>query len=355
MIFRKKIVPLVLCASVIFTTGCSFGGLMAQKSNKQKFNTVYFDYFDTVSTIIGYCETQEAFDETCAFIESELARYDDLYDAYDSLTGLNNMNYVNQHASEAPVKVDPDLFALFEMGKEIYAMTDGMTNFAMGSVYSIWHDYREAAGLDPDHASVPELSKLQEAALHCNIDDVILDSQNQTVYYADSKLQCDVGAFAKGYAIERIAQSLIEQGISGFSLNIGGNIRAIGAKPDASLWTFAIENPGIDSGESYVHLIETKDSALTTSGSYQRFYTVDGVKYHHIIHPDTLFPVNHFLSVSILNEDTGIGDALSTAVFNMTLEDGKALIESLDDTEAMWVLADGSKVYTDGFTKSIKE
>lgn len=355
MKFRYFFLSILLCASAIFTTGCSFNGLGALQNNKQKYNTVYFDYFDTVSTIIGYCDSQEEFDEVCEFIESELSRYDSLYDAYDPVANLHNVNYLNQHAWEEPVKVDPDLFALFEMGKEIYSLTDGMTNFAMGAVYSIWHDHREEAGRDPALASVPELSGLQEAALHSNIDDVVLDPGNRTIYYADPKLQCDVGAFAKGYAIERITRSLIEKGISGFSLNIGGNIRAIGAKPDGSLWTFAIENPDTTSSSSYIHLIEAKDIALTTSGSYQRFYTVDGVRYHHIIHPDTLFPAHTFLSVSIINEDAGIGDALSTALFNMTLEDGKALVESLEHTEAMWVLADGSKVYTDGFTKSIIE
>ena len=355
MKIRSFILSVLLCVSTVFTSGCSFGNPPVNATNKEKYNTVYFDYFDTVTTIIGYAESQEEFDEVCDFIESELSRYDNLYDAYDPFTGIKNMNYVNSNAAFCPVQVNPDLFALFEMGKEIYELTDGMTNYAMGAVYSIWHDHREKATLDPSLASVPELSELQEAASHCNIDDVILDPKKRTVYYADRELKCDVGAFAKGYAIERITESLMEKGITGYSLNVGGNIRAIGAKPDGSLWTFAIENPDTSSDESYIELIETKDTALTTSGSYQRYYTVDGVRYHHIIHPDTLFPVNTFLSVSILNEDAGIGDALSTAVFNMSLEDGQALINSLDNTEAMWVLADGSKVYTDGFKDHIKK
>lgn len=355
MRIRNLLLSIILCVSMAFPTGCSFKVPGIPGGNMEKYNVVYFDYFDTVTTIIGYSENKEDFDQVCTFIKSELERYDNLYDAYDPFTGTNNMNYVNTHASESPVKVDPDLFVLFEMGKEIYDLTNGMTNFAMGSVYSIWHDHREKASLDPAAASLPELSELQEAALHCAIDDVVLDSVNSTVYYADPELTCDVGAFAKGYALERITQSLIEQGVTGYSLNVGGNIRSIGTKPDGSLWTFAIENPDDSASESYTELIEGKDMALTTSGSYQRYYTVDGVRYHHIIHPETLFPVNTFLSVSIINEDAGIGDALSTALFNMNLEDGKSLIDSLDGTEAMWVLADGSKVYTDGFSAYIKK
>jgi thiamine biosynthesis lipoprotein len=89
--------------------------------------------------------------------------------------------------------------------------------------------------------------------------------------------------------------------------------------------------------------------SLVTSGSYQRYFELDGYRYHHIIHPETLRPENEFLSVSILSTDSGVADALSTAVFNMSLEDGLFFIRGLPDTEACWILADGSVYYSDGF------
>ena len=164
MKIRSFILSVLLCVSTVFTSGCSFGNPPVNATNKEKYNTVYFDYFDTVTTIIGYAENQEEFDEVCDFIESELSRYDNLYDAYDPFTGIKNMNYVNSNAAFCPVQVNPDLFALFEMGKEIYELTDGMTNYAMGAVYSIWHDHLEKATLDPSLPSVPQLSELQRAA-----------------------------------------------------------------------------------------------------------------------------------------------------------------------------------------------
>ena len=102
-----------------------------------------------------------------------------------------------------------------------------------------------------------------------------------------------------------------------------------------------MSNP-LDNGEDYLGYLALSGESLVTSGSYQRYYLVNGERYHHIIHPDTLMPAEGFVSVSILTEHSGKGDALSTALFCMSLEEGQALIESLPDTEAQWVLPDGT-------------
>ena len=350
---KKRIstfICMMLCTT-LFLNGCS----VSKKPVLNKYSQVLFDYFDTVATIVGYEETEEEFHQICSFIESELARYDGLYDNYNTLSSVNNLYVVNRDAGKAPVSVDEDMIKLFTLGKEIYASTNGLTDFAMGSVFSIWHDHREEASFDPANASVPDLAKLEEASLHCNIDDIIIDESASTIAYADPLLKCDVGAFAKGYAIERITQDLIEMGVTHYSLNIGGNVRTIGTKPDGSNWTVAIQNPDLSSEESYSEVISFCDMALSTSGSYQRFYYVGDIKYHHIINPKTLFPEDNFLSVSVLNTDAGLGDAYSTALFNMSLEEGQEFVKNLDNTEAMWILPDGSKVYSDGFEAYIKK
>lgn len=350
----KKNIPtficMILCAA-LFLNGCSF----SKNPALNKYTQVLFDYFDTVTTIVGYEETEEEFQKICSYIESELERYDGLYDNYNALASVNNLYIVNRDAGTSPVTVDEDMIRLFVLGKEIYSSTNGLTDFAMGSVFSIWHDHREEAGFDPAAASVPSMEELQAAALHCNVDDVIIDETASTIYYADPDLKCDVGAYAKGYAIERITQDLIEMGVNHYSLNVGGNVRTIGTKPDGSDWTVAIQNPDLTSDESYSEIIRFCDMALSTSGSYQRYYYVGDTKYHHIINPDTLFPTDNFLSVSVLNTDAGLGDAYSTALFNMSLEEGQEFVQKLADTEAMWILPDGSKVYSDGFEAYIKK
>ncbi len=346
MKFKRLSISIMII--LLLLSGCG-----KKDPNDNKRSIVLMDYFDTVTSVVGFTDTEEEFEEICRFIESELERYDNLYDAYDPLTGLNNMYYVNKHAAEAPVKVEKDLLDLFILGKEIYTLTQGKTNFALGSVYAIWHEHRDDAAYDPASASIPTIEELQAAAKHSNLDDVVIDTENSTIFYKDPLLKCDVGAFAKGYAIERIAQSLLEKGVTNLTLNVGGNVRTLGPKPNNKAWSVAIQNPDLSSDNPYAETLYTYDTALATSGTYQRYFYVGDERYHHIINPDTLFPLNTFESVSILNKDAGLGDAYSTAVFNMTLEEGKKFIDALPDTEAMWILPDGSKIYSAGFMKGM--
>ena len=194
---------------------------------------------------------------------------------------------------------------------------------------------------------------LEKANTHCNINDIIIDKENSTVFFADPDMKVDVGAIGKGYATERIARDLEEMGVDNYTLNIGGNIRTIGSKADGNGWVAGIQNPDLTAEETFLLKVSFSDLALVTSGSYQRYYYVGETKYHHIIDPETLFPKDTFAAVSILTPDSGVADAVSTACFNLSLEEGMALIESMENTEAMWVEPDGTIHYSSGFEKFI--
>lgn len=349
----KKNVLRCLSVMIILCLLCGFAGCNA--TQKTRYSKQYLDYFDTVSLVVGYEENEEDFNKVCDFVEAELDRYNKLYDIYHKYEGVTNIYNINREGTEAPLAVNSDLIAMLKFAKEMYTFTEGMTNIAMGSVLSIWHDYREEGIYDPANAKVPPMEDLRAAAEHCNIDDIVIDEENGTVFLADPKMSIDVGAVAKGYAVERIAQELIEMGICNYTLNIGGNIRTIGAKADGRGWVAGIQNPDIFSEDKFLLKVAIADTALVTSGTYQRYYYVGDVKYHHIIDPETLMPKNTFDSVSIITPDSGVADALSTACFNLSLEDGMALIASLENTEAMWVLSDGTQYYSEGFSEYLYE
>ncbi|MBQ6877761.1 MAG: FAD:protein FMN transferase [Oscillospiraceae bacterium] len=356
----KKILSLLLAVLMVLgISGCAQPEPEIPEDpsvpEKTKFTKSYLDYFDTVSTIVGYDYSQEEFDAKCAFIEEQLKHFHELYDIYNSYEGVNNVYTINNEAGTAPVVVDEDIIALFEFCREMYDLTGGKTNYAMGSVLRIWHNYREAGNYDPANAKVPSMEELEEAAKHCSIDDVIIDKENSTIFFADPMLKIDVGAIGKGYATERIALELEEMGTDNYTLNIGGNIRTIGTKGDGMGWVAGIQNPDLTSEQTFLLKVSFYDLALVTSGSYQRYYIADGVKYHHIIDPETLFPKNTFAAVSILTPDSGLADAVSTACFNLNLEEGMALIESIENTEAMWVEPDGTQHFSSGFQKFIYE
>ena len=248
------------------------------------------------------------------------------------------------------VTVDRKIIDMLLYAKKMYEVTGGEMNIAMGSVLSIWHDYRSEADDNYGVGELPPMEDLQEAAKHTNIDNLIIDEENSTVYLADPLMKLDVGAIAKGYAVEMVAQMLESRGITGYVINVGGNIRTVGTKANGDKWLAGIEAPSEDFDEAYLAYLGLAGETIVTSGSYQRYYIVDGEAYHHIIDRETLMPARGFLSVSIICKNSADGDGLSTALFCMPLEDGMALIESLDGVEAHWVLEDGTRVKSSGFS-----
>ena len=317
---------------------------------KEKFTDYSFDYFDTATSIVGYEKTREEFDAVCVDIKHKLEEYHRLYTIYNSYDNLNNMRTVNSQKNS--VSVDKKIIDMLLFSKEMYSNTNGKFNIAMGSVLSVWHDYREEGMLDPKSAKLPPMEVLQSAADHTDINKILIDTDNNTVTLQDDKMSLDVGAVAKGYAVEQVAQWMESKGISGYILNVGGNVRTVGKRPDGTSWTVGIENPDkSDSEKEYIAYLSISDMAVVTSGSYQRFYTVNGINYHHIIDPNTLMPSENFISVSVLSPDSGKADILSTALFSMNYNEGKELIESMPDTEAMWVMPDGEQLFSSGFKK----
>ncbi len=343
----KKIISYLMAVIVVMLPLFTFTSC---EKAKQKFNAYYFDYFDTATTIVGYETTQEEFDSVCEIIKRELYDYHRLYTIYNSYDDINNLCTVNKlvNGEHQKVKVDKKLIDLLVFCQDLYKETDGTLNIYMGSVLSVWHDYREAGLNNPAQAKLPSIGELKQAREHTNAEDVIIDTKNNTVFITDPDMTLDVGAVAKGYAVERVAETLTEKGVTGYILNVGGNVRAIG-DANGELWKIGIENPNLESDEKYIQYLKIKDMSLVTSGAYQRFYTVDGKNYHHIIDSETLMPADKYKSISVLTSDSGRADALSTTLFLLDYEKGASLIESLENTEAMWVLSDGEIKFSDGF------
>jgi thiamine biosynthesis lipoprotein len=296
----------------------------------------YYGYFDTICTVSDYSgDDEEAFPEICAFISDELGYYHRLFNIYETYEGVTNIAYINSMAGQGPVSVGEELFTFLEYCVEIERLTGGEVNIAMGSVLSLWHDLRE------EGVRIPTPDELAAAAEHVSITSLVLDRNAMTVEITDPDASLDVGAIAKGYATERIAEALTARGISGYALDFGGNLRVVGTKPGGVGWSAGVQNPDPYATDRYVCELTVSDTSLVTSGDYERYYTVDGKRYHHIIDKDTLMPAEHFASVSILCRDSGLADALSTALFTMSYEDGVALLSSLDGVGAVWVTQNG--------------
>lgn len=341
MSWKRKLLSLIL----IFTL--SVCACAPAEPERKQYTASFLTLFDTITTIVGRAESEEAFQEKAQRIHDELLYYHQLFDIYNSYEGMNNLKTVNDQAGIAPVVVDRAVIDLLADSKEYYSLTNGRVNIAMGSVLSLWHDARSDGEDDPLNGYLPEEAKLLEASDHTSIDDIVIDFQASTVYLADPQMRLDVGAVAKGWSAQRVAESLE----SGLLISVGGNVCATGPKDaEGTPWVIGIDNPD---GEGYLHTVYVSQGSVVTSGDYQRWYIVGDTLYHHIIDPDTLYPARYWKSVTIVCEDSGLADALSTALFLLPYEEGLAVLHQCD-AEALWMDQDGKLFYSTGFRDLIK-
>lgn len=342
----RKMISMILVA--IMATGCAVPQTEQEtKVVKKQYQATFLELFDTVTTIIGYAQTEEEFGEITDSIYQKLEKYHQLFDIYNEYEE-NNIKTINDQAGIAPVKVDREIIELLLDCKEYYKVTGGKVNVAMGSVLKLWHEARSHGIDNPLEASLPEEAALKEAAKHCNIEDVMIDEEASTVYLKDAKMSLDVGAIAKGWATQRVCESLPE----GMLVSVGGNVKATGPKPEGISWVVGIQSPWGDHSE-FVHTLYVNQECVVTSGDYQRYYTVDGKLYHHLIDPETLYPGNQWKSVSIVCEDSGLADALSTALFLLSKEEGEKILEQYD-AFACWIVSEEEIYYSEGFETIIK-
>ena len=352
-VFKSLVCLAIVLGLLVIFAGCPETANMAEKNeeqNKDKIDTTvkikpkgmsYFTFFDTVSYVYSYTDdTEEVFRENCEEVSGILGKYHRLFDIYYEHSGVVNLRTINLNAGGEPLKVDRELIDFLLYAKEMYNTTNGEMNIMMGSVLRLWHDCREEGD------RIPTEEELAEANKHTDISLLEIDKENCTVRISDPEASIDVGALGKGYATEIAAKALEDKGINSYVLNIGGNIRIIGTKVDGSGWDTGIKNP-LDPS-TYAMYLTISDISCVTSGNYERYYIVNGERYHHIIDKDTLMPAQYFGSVSIFTHDSGLADALSTALFSMSYEDGLALVNKIGGVEVVWITNGGEIYKTDG-------
>lgn len=351
---KKKLIVILLGILLISVfSGCK------REPVYDKYSYTFFDTFDTVTQVVGYTKTEEDFNTYTEYIENRMTELHKLFDKYHTYGGINNIKTINDNAGVKPVKVQKEIIDLIQFSKEWYKDSKGKSNIAFGSVLSIWSEYRDEAEFNPMNAKIPPMEELEKANQHTDINKVIVDEENSTVFLEDPKMRLDVGAIAKGFAVEIVVDEVTQKGFSSWIISVGGNVRTIGKPLDGirDRWGVGIQNPDtfiFDEEEKSLETLFINDASVVSSGDYQRYYVVDDKVLHHLIDPDTLMPGKHYRAVTLVTEDSGLADFLSTTVFLLPFEEGKALVDSLEDTEALWIMKDGSIKTTEGMKKIMK-
>jgi thiamine biosynthesis lipoprotein len=338
----KRLISLFLILSSLTASLCTLSSCTPDPEPRSK---SYYGIFDTVTTVYDYSGmSAEEFSSFADGIYRELSYFDRLFDIYESHAegGIGGVFEINAAAGKGAVNVPEELIDFLEFAIEMHGLTGGEVNVAMGAVTSLWHKARKAATReDSPIAEIPSREALEAAAEHTDIGSLVIDRETLSAALTDSEASLDVGAIAKGYAVERVAERLSREGYSGIVIDAGGNLRTVGEKPSGKGWVTGVKNPDSSARDPYARTFEIKNASAVTSGDYERYFTVGGVRYHHIIDKDTLMPRHDYRSVSIVCRDSGLADALSTALFNMDYAAGCAVIDTLEGAYALWVLPSG--------------
>lgn len=317
----------------------------------EKHTEKVYEYFDTITTFMGYTKDEEEFEHYVSVLNEELKKYHELYNSYDAFEGVNNFRTINENAGKEAVAVDPKIIELIEYSKEMYDLTGGKINIAMGSLLGLWHDAREISVNNPDEAKIPEESVLKKASSHKDINAIEIDKEKNTVYISDPDVRIDIGAIGKGYATKIIAKRLEEEGLKHGILSVGGDDVLIGDNPasENSYYKIAIQNPDLEDKENpYSSVVSLRNTSVVTSGDYQRYFMVDGKRYHHIIDPETMYPSTKWRSVSVILDDIAEADTISTYLFILDYEEGLEFAKKVG-AEVLWIDEDYNSFATEGW------
>jgi thiamine biosynthesis lipoprotein len=319
-------------------------------------DTTYTSYLNTVVSLTIYVNKTTLDDERFSVdkiyqdVESTLSDFHELTTKYDPYAGINNVYEINQRAGEEVV-IDQRLFDLISYAIETQPAVDNQFNIAIGPVVDIWHNYREQC-YETNECALPSIEELQSANQFTDYTKLTLNPNIPSITLDDG-MSIDLGGVSKGFISSYLTDILDGYPLEGYLLNNGESNISVGGKHplrENGVYIVAITNPEDPFSSNYLGTIELNGAdQLITSGDYQKYYTVDNTVYHHIIDPDTLFPSNVFRSITVITDNSAFGDILSTALFNMTLSEGKLLIEKYDNVDVLWVLGNGEVEYTTNF------
>ena len=251
---------------------------------------------------------------------------------------------INKAAGVSAVNVPADIYPLFERAMFFAEKTDGAFNPAIGGVVKLWN-------IGFENARKPEDQDIQEALSLTDYKDVQLTGT--AVFLKKEGMKLDLGAIAKGFAADELTRIVKQAGIMHAVIDIGGTIAAAGVRPDGKRWNIGIRDPRIRQGQPIISA-PIENRSISTSGSYERYFEQDGVRYHHIIDPATGYPVrNNLIAVSVFSNSATDADALSTACFVLGYEKAVKLLAELPDTEALFIFEDNSVRATGDLEKNI--
>ncbi len=315
---RIRFLSLFILLASVLCAGCS----SPLESESLKMTGTYFDTVVQVEAWGADREILDRCEELCAYYENLLSPSIEESEIYK----------INQ-SHGLPVSVSDETAELLRLGTHYGELSGGKFDITIASASDLW-DFTGGT-----NGSIPDSSALEEAVSH--IDYRCIQIDGNTVTLTDPEAKIDLGGIAKGYIADRLKDYLTDAGVSHALINLGGNVLTLGGRYDGSDFRIGIQKPFSGDG-TVLGTVSVSDSSVVSSGDYERYFEKDGAIYHHILDPDTGYPVQNDLDqVTIISDRSVDGDALSTTCYALGLEDGMKLIRSMEEIEAVFVTKDG--------------
>jgi len=325
-------ISLIIC----FLSGCNITRNIEPVSRQ----SIYFDTSISI-TLYEYEGSSDTYLDECMEMCSQ---YEKLFSATYEGSDIWNIN----HSNGEEVFINSETGKLLEKALYYCELSQGAVDVTLGSLSSLW-DFSNNAGKST--SSPPSKELIDEALGHVSYENVQLSCKDgqYSVKLSDIKSNLELGFIAKGYIADSLAQYLSDNGVTSAIINLGGNVKCIGSKTNNIPFSIGIQKPFDKQGE-YIILVPCENTSLVSSGVYERYYYYNDTLYHHILDSHTGYPIeNNLLSVTIKTDSATDADALSTLCFILGTDDGLKLIESLPDTEAVFITNDYELVYSSGF------
>lgn len=271
-----------------------------------------------------------------------------LIERYEKLISRNipesDVGRLNSHSGISAVRVSPEVMYLLELSEKYGKLSGNRFDITVAPLVDLW-------GIGTEKGAVPSADALEKVLSLVDSSRLVLDRSRGTAFLQQEGMGVDLGGIAKGYIADRVREYLEENKVSGGIIDLGGNIVVFGSKPDGSDFRIGIQDPFEKRGK-YLGIVELAEGSLVTSGIYERFLEHEGKHYHHILDPETGFPVENSLAgVAVITGNSADGDALSTSLFAMGTEKGLALAESLPGTEAVFITRNREIFITSGLSE----
>ncbi|MBU3189818.1 FAD:protein FMN transferase [Clostridium bowmanii] len=277
--------------------------------------------------------------------QKALERIGDIENKMSVNMETSEITKLNDKAGKSGQKLSRDTYFVIDEAVKYSKLTEGAFDLSIEPIVKLW-------GIGTDKERVPSKNEIEEKLKLVNYKDIILDSKNSTVKLKRTGQAIDLGGIAKGYTADEVKKVLINNKISSALINLGGNVYAVGSKSDGTSWSIGVQNP-LDTRGKYLGNLRVTDKSVVTSGNYERYFIVDGKRYHHIFDPKDGYPSeNGIISTTIVSDKSIDGDVLSTSTYVLGLTKGLKLVESIKGVEAIFITSDKKVYVTSGLKDS---